>query len=85
MAVTKNRVYTVLTAATLAMAYFLFSIVSPTKLEFRNRAFPSGFRELVLESASSQIDPLFGLHQHASADPETQATRANEARELAPT
>jgi protein-disulfide isomerase len=60
MNVTKNRVYVILTAITLVVAYFLFSTLPPPKLEFRDRAFPRGFRDLVLESASSQIDPLFG-------------------------
>jgi protein-disulfide isomerase len=63
MSVTKNHVYAILTATTLVVAYFLFSIVPPPKLEFRDRAFPRGFRDLVLESASSQIDPLFGLQR----------------------
>ena len=63
MSVTKNRVYVILTAITLVVAYFLFSTLPPPKLEFRDRAFPRGFRDLVLESASSQIDPLFGLQR----------------------
>jgi len=63
MSVTKNQVFAVLTAATLVVAYFLFSIMLPAKLEFRDRAFPRGFRDLVLDSASSQFDPLFGLQQ----------------------
>jgi hypothetical protein len=63
MNVTKNRVYAILTAITLVAAYFLFSTLPPPKLEFRDRAFPRGFRDLVLESASSQIDPLFGLQR----------------------
>jgi protein-disulfide isomerase len=63
MNVTKNRVYVILTAITLVVAYFLFSTLPPPKLEFRDRAFPRGFRDLVLESASSQIDPLLGLQR----------------------
>jgi len=63
MSITKNHVYAILTAATLVAAYFLFSTLPPSKLEFRDRAFPRGFRELVLESASSQVDPLFGLQR----------------------
>jgi protein-disulfide isomerase len=63
MSVTKNRVYVILTAITLVVAYFLFSTLPPPKLEFRDRAFPRGFRDLVLESASSQIDPLLGLQR----------------------
>jgi protein-disulfide isomerase len=60
MSVTKNRVYVILAAITLVAAYFLFSTLPPAKLEFRDRVFPRGFRDLVLESASSQIDPLSG-------------------------
>ena len=63
MSVTKNQVFAVLTATILVAAYFLFSIVMPPRLEFRDRTFPQGFRDLVLESASSQFDPLFGLQQ----------------------
>jgi len=63
MSVTKNQIFAVLTAATLVVAYFLFSIMLPLKLEFRDRAFPRGFRDLVLDSTSSQFDPLFGLQQ----------------------
>ena len=68
MSVTKNRVYVILTAITLVVAYFLFSTLPPPKLEFRDRAFPRGFRDLVLESASSQIDPLFGLQRSPLVD-----------------
>jgi protein-disulfide isomerase len=67
MGVTNIRVYAILTACILVTAYFLFPIVLPPKLEFRERAFPRGFRELVLDSASSQIDPLFGMKQSLSA------------------
>jgi protein-disulfide isomerase len=63
MRVPKKQAYAVLAAATLVVAYFLFSIVPPPKLEFRDRAFPAGFRDLVLETASSQLDPLFGPRQ----------------------
>jgi protein-disulfide isomerase len=63
MSVTKNHIYAILAATALVSTYFLFSIAPPPKLEFRDRAFPRGFRDLVLESASSQIDPLFGLQR----------------------
>ena len=63
MSVTKNHIYAILAATALVATYFLFSIAPPPKLEFRDRAFPRGFRDLVLESASSQIDPLFGLQR----------------------
>jgi protein-disulfide isomerase len=63
MSVTNNRVYVIPAAITLVAAYFLFPNLPPAKLEFRDRVFPRGFRDLVLESASSQIDPLSGLLQ----------------------
>jgi protein-disulfide isomerase len=63
MGVTKHRVYVILAAITLVAAYFLFPTFPPAKLEFRDRVFPRGFRDLVLESASSQIDPHSGLLQ----------------------
>jgi protein-disulfide isomerase len=47
-------------AATAAVSV---SIWRSPKLEFRDRAFPQGFRELVLESAASRLDPLLGLPQ----------------------
>jgi protein-disulfide isomerase len=68
MSVTKNHIHAILAMAALAAAYFLFLIAPPSKLEFRDRAFPQGFRDLVLESASSQIDPLFSLRQEPLAD-----------------
>lgn len=63
MSVTKNHVYAILAVTTLVAAYYLFPIVLPSKLEFRDRAFPRGFRELMLDSASSKFDPLFGLQR----------------------
>ena len=63
MSVTNNRVYVILATITLVAAYFLFPNLPPAKLEFRDRVFPRDFRDLVLESASSQIDPLSGLLQ----------------------
>ena len=63
MSVTNNRVYVILAAIALFAAYFLFPTLPPAKLAFRDRVFPRGFRDLVLESASSQIDPLSGLLQ----------------------
>ena len=65
MSVTKNRVYVILAAITLVAAYFLLSTLPPAKLEFRDLVFPRGFRDLVLESASSQIDPLSGVNAAA--------------------
>ena len=63
MGITKNQVFAGLAATTLVAAYFLFPIVLPPRLEFRDRIFPPGFRDLVLDSSSSQFDPLFGLQQ----------------------
>lgn len=63
MSVSKKHLYVILAATTLVAAYSLFSILPPPKPEFRDRAFPQGFRDLVLASASSQIDPLFGLQR----------------------
>jgi hypothetical protein len=68
MSVTKNQVFAVLAAVTLVATYFLFSIVLPPKLEFRDRNFPRGFRDLALDSASSQFDPLFGFQQAPLVD-----------------
>lgn len=63
MSVTKNQLFTILTATTFVAVYFLFSIATPPRLEFRDRTFPAGFRDLVLDGASSQFDPLFGMQQ----------------------
>jgi protein-disulfide isomerase len=78
MNVTKNHVYVILTAATLVAACFLFSILLPAKFEFRDRVFPQGFRDLVLDSASSQVDPLFGLQR----SPRVGATSAQGSQEV---
>ena len=61
---TRNGFFAIVAAATLATAYLLYSIVPPPKLEFRDRSFPPGFRELVLESTSSPFDPLVSVAQH---------------------
>jgi protein-disulfide isomerase len=62
VSVTKKQIVAVLAATIFVAVYFLFSIV-PTRLEFRERTFPQGFRDLILESSSSQFDPLVGLPQ----------------------
>jgi predicted DsbA family dithiol-disulfide isomerase len=67
MNVTNKLVYASLAAGLLVAAYFLLPIMLSPGLEFRDRAFPRGFRELVLDSASSQIDPLFGLKRNPPA------------------
>ena len=76
MSVTKNQVFAVLTVTTSVAVYFLFSIVMPTRLEFRDRPFPPGFRDLVLDGASSQFDPLFGLQQAGSKQVQQQVCDA---------
>ena len=65
MGITKNQVFAGLVATILIAAYFLFPIVLRPRLEFRDRIFPRGFRDLVLDSSSSssRFDPLFGLQQ----------------------
>ncbi len=63
MNVTEKSVYAILAASILVATYFLFPNVLSPKLEFRERAFPKGFRELVLDNTSSQIDPIFGAKQ----------------------
>ena len=50
MGVTKNQVFAGLAATILVAAYFLFPIVIRPRLEFRDRIFPQGFRDLVLDS-----------------------------------
>ena len=63
MSVTKNQLFAILTATTFVAVYLLFSIATPPRLEFRDRTFPPGFRDLVLDGVSSQFDPLFGMQQ----------------------
>lgn len=77
MRITRKQIYAVLAAITLVAIYSLFFIVPEPKLEFRDRAFPQGFRDLVLASASSQIDPLFGPQR-----PRVSATSKPDAREV---
>jgi protein-disulfide isomerase len=59
----KNQLFAILTATTFLAVYFLFPLVTSPRLEFRDRTFPAGFRDLVLDGASSQFDPLFGMHR----------------------
>jgi len=76
MSVIKKRAYTIFTVGILVAAYVLFSIELPHKLEFRDRSFPRGFRELALDGAASKLDPLYGFKQAS-----TPASRLN-AREV---
>jgi predicted DsbA family dithiol-disulfide isomerase len=57
----RNGLLAIVAAATLVAVYLVYSIVPPPKLEFRDRSFPPGFRELVLESTSSPFDPLVSV------------------------
>jgi len=67
MSVTKGHVYGALAAAALAAAYFSFATVWPRTLQFRDRAFPAGFREFVLRPTSSALDPFAGLQPAPAA------------------
>src|SRR4051794_39894804 len=63
MGVTKKQAYAVLTAAILIGGWIAWLNLAPRPLEFRARAFPEGFRTLVLASGSSPFDPFVGLSQ----------------------
>jgi len=71
MRIAGRHAYAVLAAATLAAGLFAWSVRREPSLSFRDRAYPQGFRELVLEGASSRLDPLAALPQTqpASAAP----------------
>lgn len=71
MRVTINQVYALLTATTLVAAFFAVSVLRPPKQEFQDRAFPKGFRNLVMDGVSSKFDPLFGLQQTPLAGAES--------------
>ena len=57
--VTKTYVYAILAAALPIAAYVAWSLGWPPALAFRDRGYPAGFRELVLEGTSSPLDPSF--------------------------
>jgi protein-disulfide isomerase len=69
MRIARNHGYVLLAAVMLAAAYFAWSMAPGAKLEFRDRAFPYGFRDLVLEGSSSRLDPSFALQQVPLAAP----------------
>ena len=69
MKVTKKRIYALIAASLLVAVYFLYPIIVPPKLEFRERTFPQGFRDLVLESVSSPLDSVFFLKANPQAGP----------------
>jgi len=58
---TRTHVYAILTAALLIAAYAAWSLARPPALAFRERTYPPGFRELVLEGTLSPLDPTFAL------------------------
>jgi protein-disulfide isomerase len=59
--ITKTQVYVILAAALLMAGYVAWSIGRPAVLAFRDRLYPAGFRELILEGASSPLDLNFAL------------------------
>ena len=69
MGIAKNHVYAVLAAVALIAAYVAWSIGWPPTLEFRERAYPQGFLELVLGGAATRLDPSFGLQPLPRAGP----------------
>jgi protein-disulfide isomerase len=75
MSVSKKQLFVILTAVTVVAVCFLFAIATPPRLEFRDRTFPAGFRDLVLDSALSQFDPLFGMYHLPLLDDGTKQTQ----------
>jgi protein-disulfide isomerase len=69
MSIAKKSFFAILAATTLVAAYLFLSFFPQSKLEFRDRTFPQGFRDLVLESDSTPFDPLFGLRQGPFINP----------------
>jgi protein-disulfide isomerase len=61
MRIAKIHVYTILAAALPIAAYVAWSLAPPPALKFRDRAYPPGFRDLVLEGTLSPLDPTFAL------------------------
>jgi protein-disulfide isomerase len=68
MGVTRKQASAVLAAAILIGGWFAWLNLSPQQLEFRDRAFPEGFRTLVLASGSSPFDPFVGLPRSTGRD-----------------
>jgi protein-disulfide isomerase len=56
MGIGRNNLYAVLAVAAAAVAYTAWTLTREPVLEFRDRAYPPGFRELVLAGESSRID-----------------------------
>jgi protein-disulfide isomerase len=56
MNIGRNNLYAVLAVVAAALAYTAWSATREPTLEFRDRTYPPGFRELVLAGASSGLD-----------------------------
>ena len=61
MRMARQHVTAILAAAILGAGLFAWPAARAPSLSFQDRAYPEGFRELVLENVSSQLDPLAGL------------------------
>ena len=68
MRIARNWGFAALMVALLIAAYFDLLDLSPSKLEFRGRDYPQGFRALVFESDLTPFDPLVGLRQRPAED-----------------
>ena len=53
----------ILVAGALGLGYFVFSMRLPPTLEFQDRQFPKGFRNLVLKRPTSRFDPTVAFPQ----------------------
>lgn len=58
-AATSKMAWIVVMCVTVVALSFLFR--PSASLEFKERAFPEGFRELVVDSGVSRLDPIFGM------------------------
>jgi protein-disulfide isomerase len=63
MKLPRGYTFGALIVAASAAVYLFTKAWPPPDLVFRDRVFPAGFRDLLLEGASSQPDPLLGLQQ----------------------
>jgi predicted DsbA family dithiol-disulfide isomerase len=68
MRVTRNQLYAALAVVVLAAGYFAVTKFWPVKLEFRDLAYPRGFRALVLDGGSTSLDPLGGMPKNSLGD-----------------
>jgi Thioredoxin len=72
MRIARKHIYAILAAVIVAAGLFAWWTVRGPSLSFRDRAYPEGFRELVLAGVSSRLDPLVVL---APIVPDTVARR----------